>query len=270
NRVNARAVGLVTGATLLLLGLAMMVMNNMDRIGAETVTAVLLLFGKYMAYIIAAASVLLILRFTVRIPDFVFRKLLHIVAFTSILPAILWASCWQHAVAIKVLFLVLIIIGLRCAEFLPVYKSVFVEKGRHEVLVSFVLLFSMMAVMIGVFWGGFGDAYRWIPIAAIMAWGPGDGAAAIAGRLWGRHKLQGRMIEGVKSVEGSAAMAVTSFVCTLPVLLMASGLPVVTCVLVSGVTALAAAATELLTRHGLDTVTVPIVSSLILGLVMLL
>lgn len=62
-------------------------------------------------------------------------------------------------------------------------------------------------------------------------------AAAIVGRLFGRHKLQGWMIEGVKSVEGSAVMAVTSFACTLPVLL---------------------------TLWGLDTVTVPIVSSVLL------
>ena len=270
NRVNARVVGLVTGATLLLLGLAMIVMNNIDRIGAELVVGSLSLFGKYMAYIVAAASLLLILRFTTRIPDYVFRKLLHIVAFTAILPAILWAEGWQQAVAVKVMFLVLIIVGLKCAESLPVYKSVFVEKGRHEVLISFILLFSMMAAMIAVFWGGMGDAYRWIPVAAIMAWGPGDGAAAIVGRLCGRHKLQGRLIEGVKSVEGSAAMAVTSFVCTLPVLLTMSGLPWLICVLVALAVAPVAALTELYTKHGLDTITVPIVSSVLLWAVTLL
>lgn len=264
NRINAKAVGLVTGATLLLLGLAMIVLNNIDRIGMETVQAVLLLFGRYMVYIAAAATLLLILRFTTRIPDYVFRKLLHIVAFTSILPAILWAESWQHAVAIKVMFLIVIIIGLKCAESLPVYRTIFVEKGRHEVLVSFILLFSMMAVMIGVFWGGMGDGRRWIPIAAIMAWGPGDGAAAIVGRLYGRHKLRGRLIEGEKSVEGSVAMAVTSFACTLPVLLTMSGMPWLSCVLLALAVAPAAALTELYTKHGLDTVTVPIVSSVLL------
>lgn len=264
NRVNARAVGLVTGATLLLLGLVMIVMNNIGRIGMENVTAVLLLFGKYMAYVVAAASLLLILRYTTRVPDFVFRKLLHIVAFTAILPAVLWAECWQHAVAVKVMFLVVIIIGLKCIEELPFYKPLFVEKRRHEVLVSFILLFSMMAVMIAVFWGGLGDAYRWIPVAAIIAWGPGDGAAAIVGRLFGRHKLQGRMIEGVKSVEGSAAMAVTSFACTLPVLLTMSGLAWPGCVLLALLAAPVAALTELFTKRGLDTVTVPIVSSVLL------
>lgn len=103
-----------------------------------------------------------------------------------------------------------------------------------------------------------------------MAWGPGDGAAAICGRPFGRHKLQGRFTEGVKSVEGSVAMAVTSFLCTLPVLLAMSGLPALQCVLLALVIAPAASLTELFTKHGLDTITVPIVSSLILGAALLL
>lgn len=270
NRVNVKVVGLVTGATLLLLGLAMIFLNNIDRIDVAAVMAVLALLGKYMAYIILAASSLVILRYTTKVPDYIFRKLLHIVAFTSILPAILWADYWQQAVAVKVLFLIVIIIGLTSIERRPFYKSLFVEKGKHEVLTSFIMLFSLMAVLIAVFWGGFGDAYRYVPVAAIMAWGPGDGAAAICGRLFGRHRLQGRMIEGVKSVEGSVAMAMTSFCCTLPVLLTLSPLSPVVCVAVALVIAPIASLTELFTKRGLDTITVPIVTSVILGLTMLL
>lgn len=270
NRVNGRVVGLVTGATLLFLGLTMLLLNNLDAIGTQAVLGVLALFGKYMLYIVLAASTLVILRYTVRIPDYIFRKLLHIVAFCAILPAILLAESWQQAVAVKGLFLVLIFVGLTCVEQLPFYKSLFVEKGRHEVLVSFLLLFTLMAALIAVFWGGFGEAYRYIPVAAIMAWGPGDGAAAICGRRFGRHKLQGRWIEGVKSVEGSVAMAVTSFLCTLPVLLTMSALSPVLCVAVCLVTAPVAALTELYTKRGLDTITVPIVTALILSATILL
>lgn len=270
NRVNGRVVGLVTGAVLLILGLAMIFLNNIDRIDLPALTAVLALFGKYMLYIIAMASVLIVIRFATKVPDYIFRKLLHVVAFTSILPAVLWADSWQQAVAVKVLFLAIIIVGLVCAERLPFYQSLFVEKGKHEVLTSFIMLFTLMAVQIAVFWGGMGDAGRYIPIAAIMAWGPGDGAAAICGRLFGRHKLQGRLIEGVKSVEGSAAMALTSFLCTAAVLLTLSGLSVGTCLLLSAMIAPVAALTELLTKRGLDTITVPIVAGLILGAAALL
>lgn len=58
-----------------------------------------------------------------------------------------------------------------------------------------------------------------------MAWGPGDAAAAIIGQNFGKHKLQGKMIEGAKSVEGSVGMAITSFICVFPILLTMSYLP---------------------------------------------
>ena len=38
--------------------------------------------GIYLGFIIAFAAVLILLRFLCRIPDYIFRKLLHIVAFT--------------------------------------------------------------------------------------------------------------------------------------------------------------------------------------------
>lgn len=80
----------------------------------------------------------------------------------------------------------------------------------------------------------------------------------------------GKYIEGVKSVEGSVSMAVTSFVCTLAVLLTMSPLSIGWALLFSAVIAPVAALVELYTRGGLDTVTVPTASSLILCLTMLI
>lgn len=125
-------------------------------------------------------------------------------------------------------------------------------------------------VLLAVFWGGFGAEHKYIAVAAIMAWGPGDAVAAIVGKNFGKHKLQGKMIEGVKSVEGSVGMAVTSFLCTLPVLLTMSNLPWHISLLFAVVIAPIASLTELFTRKGFDTVTVPFVSALILSLAMIL
>jgi len=72
------------------------------------------------------------------------------------------------------------------------------------------------------------------------------------------------MIEGVKSVEGSVGMAITSFVCVLPVLLLLSPMPPYVSVLFSLVIAPIASVTELYTKKGWDTITVPVVSSLVL------
>ena len=222
-----------------------------------------------MGYIVIFAALLVLMRFTTPVPDYIFRKLLHFVAFTSILPLVFCTDIWWIAAAVEVFFLIIVIIALHALEGFSFYQKLFVEKKTHEVLSSFILLFSLMTVLIIVFWGGFGDEYRYIIIAAIMAWGPGDAVAAIVGNSFGKHKLQGKMIEGVKSVEGSVGMAITSFLCTLVVLLTISGLSWYTALLFSAVIAPIAALTELYTRKGLDTVTVPIISALILSLTLL-
>lgn len=85
----------------------------------------------------------------------------------------------------------------------------------------------------------------------------------------GKHKLKGKYIEGTKSVEGSIGMAITSFLCLLPVLLFMSLLPWYTSVVFALAIAPIASLTELFTKGGWDTVTVPAVVSLILSLSML-
>lgn len=144
------------------------------------------------------------------------------------------------------------------------------EKARHEVIISFVLLFGLITILMAVFWGGFGPEYIYVAVCAMMAWGPGDAAAAIVGKNWGKHKLSGRHIEGVKSVEGSVAMAVTSFLFTFVTLSLMSGLSLPRVLILLLIIAPVAALVELYTKYGLDTVTVPIVVSLILSVAALL
>ena len=270
NKVKGKVVGYVTGVILLVLGLAMIFINNLDKVNMVYLAQYLNLLGIYIGYIAAFASVLIAIRFATKVPDYIFRKLLHFVAFTSILPLVLCTDIWWIAVAVEILFLIVVIAALHFFESFSFYKKLFVEKAKHEVLSSFIHLFVLMTLLLAVFWGGFGAEHKYIAVAAIMAWGPGDAVAAIVGKNFGKHKLQGKMIEGVKSVEGSVGMAVTSFLCTLPVLLTMSNLPWHISLLFAVVIAPIASLTELFTRKGFDTVTVPFVSALILSLAMIL
>lgn len=264
NKVKGRVVGYVTGAILLVLGLSMITINNIDKINVPYLLEFLRLFGIYSGYIVACPVVLIIIRFTTKVPDYIFCKLLHTVAFTSILPLVLCTDIWWIATAVNVLFLILVMAALHFLEPFSFYKKLFPEKAKHEVIISFVALFGLMTLLIAIFWGGFGTEYIYIAVGAIMAWGPGDAVAAIVGKSHGRHKLQGERIEGVKSVEGSIGMVITSFVCLLPVLLFMSGLPWYISLSFACVAAPIASLTELYTKGGWDTVTVPIVSILIL------
>ena len=264
NKVNGKIVGYVTGAILLVLGLSMIVINNLDRINTEYLLEFLKVLGIYVGYIATLAMILIIVRFTTKVPDYIFRKLLHIVAFTSIIPLAYSTNVWWIAVAVEIFFLILVIAALGVFEKFSFYKKLFVEKAEHEVIVSFITLFSLMALMLAVFWGGLGAEHEYIAVAAIMAWGPGDAVAAIVGKKLGKHKLQGKMIEGVKSVEGSIGMAITSFICVLPILLLMSHHPWYISLAFSFAIAPIASLTELFTKKGWDTITVPIVSALVL------
>jgi uncharacterized membrane protein YfcA/dolichol kinase len=266
NKVKGKIVGYVTGAILLALGLSMIVINNLERLNTEYLLAFLRSLGIYIGYIVALAVILIVVRFTTKVPDYIFRKLLHVVAFTSILPLAYSTSIWWIAVAVEVFFLILVIVALWFFEKFSFYKKLFVEKAKHEVIVSFITLFSLMTVMLAVFWGALGAAHKYMAIAAIMAWGPGDAVAAIAGKKLGKHKLQGNMIEGIKSVEGSVGMAITSFVCVLPILLLMSHHPWYISLIFAAAIAPIASLTELFTKKGWDTITVPIVSALVLSI----
>ena len=266
NRVNAKLVGLVTGAVLLTLGLFLVFLNYREQILTPMFVEFLRLTGIYWGYIVSCALVLLLIRFTTKVPDYIFRKLLHVVAFSSILPLVLCTDSWLIAALVEIVFLAVIIVALHFFERFEFYSSLFVEKGKHEVITSFVMLFSLMTILIAIYWGGFGEEYCYIIVASIMAWGPGDGMAAIIGKTKGSHKLSGPHIEGVKSVEGSVAMGITSFVCSFAVLFFMSPLSLVHILELSLIIAPVAALVELYTKHGLDTVTVPIAVSVILAI----
>ena len=218
----------------------------------------------YLIYIIVLAASLILLRFTVRPPDYIFRKLLHIVAFTSILPLVFCTEIWWIAVLVEIVFLIIVIIALHFAEKLSFYQSLFIEKGKHEVITSFIMLFSLITILMAVYWGYFGEEHKYIAVTAIMAWGPGDAAAAIIGKKAGKHKISGPHIEGTKSLEGTLAMGITSFAFTLLCLLALSGIRLPTALFLSLIIAVMSALVELFTKRGLDTVTVPIAASLIL------
>ncbi|MBO5305843.1 MAG: hypothetical protein J6B12_03670, partial [Clostridia bacterium] len=262
NKVKGRIVGYVTGAILLVLGLSMIVINNLDKVNTVLLLEYLRVLGIYVGYIAALAAVLIVVRFTTKVPDYIFRKLLHFVAFTSILPLVFSTDIWWVAVAVEVLFLILVIAALQFFEHFSFYKKLFVEKGKHEVILSFVALFGLMTALIAIFWGCFGAEHLYIAVGAIMAWGPGDAVAAIVGKKMGKHKLQGKHIEGTKSIEGSVGMAITAFACLLPVLMFMSALPWYVSVIFALVIAPVASLTELFTKGGWDTVTVPAAVSL--------
>ena len=120
-----------------------------------------------------------------------------------------------------------------------------------------IMIFSIVAVIVAVTWGGFGR--QKLAAAAILMWGTGDAAAALIGIPFGRHKVRSGWTDGKKSWEGSAAMLAVSFLCGLVVLLLAQKTALLPACCAAGVAALSGTAAELFSPSEYDTVTVPVI-----------
>ena len=228
----------------------------------------LVTFGRYVVYIALFAMVLILLRAIFRIPKDIFRKLLHIAAFTSSIFVVLTGENWIADTLTLVLFAAVVYPVLSLAEHWSGFGGLFVEKKPGEVRNSLLLLFLSQAVFVALSCGLIGKPY--IVIASTAAWGLGDIAAAWVGRPYGKHKIRLKIADPAKSWEGSAAMAAVSALACFTVLLSLRVYPVTTAVFVSLAVGVVSAFAEMCSRGGMDTVTVPAADVLLLWVISLL
>ncbi len=263
NKVSNRTVGLVTGVVLTVLGAAMIILNYRDFfIDSGLLFETVICFGKYLLFIIPAALILIIVRYTLKPNSVLFRKLLHFAAFMSPVVTILLTENWAAATLSLVLFAVIVYPVLALLERWEGFAHLLTQKEPGEIKKSLMLLFISDAVIVTVFWGIFGLPY--IVSAGILMWGFGDAAAALIGKRFGKHKVRIRFADPNKSWEGSAAMFTFSFTVGIIVLLFFSGAAWYYCLAAAVVTSVFGAYTELVTKGGNDTVTVPAVNSIVL------
>ena len=263
NRVNSRTVGLVTGAVLTVLGGVMLILHYWDFLSASSLfTGTLRSLGIFAAYIILCLCILIPIRMLTKLPSFIFRKLLHLVAFTCVTIMILTAQTWQSAALASLVITVVLFPLLRLLENEPWFSKMLVQKKPGEILKSFLMLFLMSAALIVVTWGIFNR--RFLGIAAILMWGTGDAAAALIGIPFGKHKVRLKLTDGNKSWEGSAAMFTVAFACGFSVLHFGGKMPVPGALLTAFAAALCGSAAELFSPSEWDTVTVPTVIAAVL------
>ena len=270
NRVDNRTVGLVTGAVLTALGGALILLHYWDIIAAQPLAvSVLRCFGEYLLFIVPAASLLLLLHFTANIPRVVFRKLLHLPAFCSAAVVVWRADSWQTASLTLVLFAAVVYPMLCLFERWRGYGNLFVQKAPGEIKKSLLLLFLTDAALVALCWGAFN--LPWVAVAGILMWGSGDGTAALVGHRFGRHHVALPLADPRKTWEGTGAMVLVSTAVGTTVILALAAMPGYQCLLFALAASVPGAYTELISRNGNDTVTVPLVNTaVLLGLSLLL
>ena len=263
NRVDSRTVGLVTGVVLTLLGGALILLHYWDFVAAQPLAlSALKCFGEYLLFIIPAALILIVLHFAAHIPKVVFRKLLHLPAFCSAAVVVWRADSWQAASLTLALFAAIVYPALCLCERWQGYGGLFVEKKQGEIKKSLLLLFLTDAALVALCWGAFG--LPWAAVTAILMWGSGDGAAALAGHRFGKHHVSLPLADPKKTWEGSAAMVLVSAAVGTAAMLVLTAMPWWQCLLYALATSIPGAYTELISRNGDDTVTVPVVDTAVL------
>ena len=221
----------------------------------------------YLRYILTAVAALLVINALLKPDREVFRKILHTVAYSSSAAFVASTGDWRAASLASAAFAIIVYPALSLGEHWSGYGRFFNQRSTGEVKHSLLELFFAFSAINAFTWGLLGSP--WLGVCAILMWGPGDAAAALIGRRFGRHKIHLPHADSHKSWEGSFAMAATSLVIGVICLTLGGVFPFPAALLASLLTAPIAAYTELITKNGNDTVTVPVVNALLLGLLYL-
>ena len=225
--------------------------------------------GVFALYVIPAAGIMFIARRFIKIPDELFRKILHFILLGAYFPFLFAFETWWRSAILACALIAVIYPLLALAGCIPAFSSFVNERKSGEFKSSMVLALSMIALSITVCWGFFGD--KLLVLSCVYAWGIGDAFAALVGKQFGKHKIRLPFADSHKSWEGSAAMFLCSLLSVLVILLIRGGITFPGCLLISVAAATVTTYVELCTKGGLDTITCPAAAmAVILPLIMLL
>lgn len=219
-------------------------------------------FGILIGYFVFCVAGALVLQQFVTVPTEVFRKTLHIIFLGSVIVLIYAFRTWWVSAITALVFIAMVFPILFFAERIPGYSKLLTERKRGEIKCSLVIAFGMFAMLICICWGWFGEKY--LVIASIFAWGLGDAAAALVGKYFGQHYIEGRLVEGRKSLEGTFAMFAVSFISVMVVLLAHGLVEWFAYAPIAAATAAVCAVVELYTKNGMDTLTCPFAAAAIM------
>lgn len=218
--------------------------------------------GSIILYFVIAAGSAIGSRFLIKIPNELFRKILHCILLGSLLMFTFAYGEWWISALAAVIFEIIVYPLLIVLERFKNFSEITTERKKGELKSSLLLVFTMYAVVVTICWGWLGDKY--LALAAIYAWGFGDAAAALVGKKFGKHKIKWKITDGKKSMEGSLSMFVVSFISVMIILSYRGGLSVVAIIVTSFVTAVLSTLAELCSKDGNDTVICPMSAMVVL------
>ena len=164
--------------------------------------------GTVLLYLLPAAGIMFTARWLIKIPDELFRKILHFILLGAYIPFLFAFDTWWISVCFIAIVIIVAYPILALAGRIPSFSRFVNERKSGEFKSSMVLALSVMIVSISVGWGVLKD--RYLVLACIYAWGVGDAFAALVGKRYGKHKITWKYADHHKSIEGSIAMFISS------------------------------------------------------------
>ena len=216
----------------------------------------------FVTYLLPLAIIILSIRKFTKIPDELFRKILHFILLGAYIPLLIGFKTWWICVIFVTCLLVLLLPILIFAEKIPGFSKFVNERKKGEFISSMVLALSVMIGSISIGWGLMND--KFLVLASVYSWGIGDAFAALIGKRFGKHKITWKFVDNKKSYEGSIAMLITSAIAVAIVLIVRGGLKPIPIICISLAAATASTFVELCSKKGSDTVTCPAISMLII------
>ena len=204
-----------------------------------------------------------------KIPDELFRKILHFILLGAYIPLLFGFNTWWKCIILVGSLIILLLPILKFAGKIPGFSSFVNERKKGEFTSSMLLALSIMLLTISIGWGIFDD--KFLVLASVYAWGVGDAFAALIGKRFGKHKINWKFVDNKKSYEGSIAMIITSAISVFVVLLVRGGVNPIYALLIALIASTASTFVELCSKNGIDTITCPSVAmAIIVPLLMLL
>jgi dolichol kinase len=219
-------------------------------------------FGLYLAFFVVIGLPTILLKAIFPVPFEMTRKLYHLLITFSIFPLVTFFRTWYAAVLAALLFALILYPLLARVERTVFFQHIAVERAGGEFKRSLIIVQVSIALMIAIFWGLLGPEWKFVAIAAVMAWGFGDAAAALVGKRFGRRQFNHPSIDGKKTLEGTQAMYFTAGLAIFFTFLLYAGQPWTVSLAVALLAAPVSAAVELFSKGGIDTLTVPISTGL--------
>lgn len=233
----------------------------MERSVRQQAIATGLLFGYYF---MTCLVIPMCLRAWRKMPGEVVRKVQHVGYGMSVWLLLETFPNWYQAVAGAFVLVIVALPALMLLERWRGYARFFPDRARRggELRKSMLWVQLSFAVLLAVFWGGGGEAGKYLVAAGVMAWTFGDAAAALVGTFLGRRRVRLPLVDENKTEEGTWAMALLAFAALSGTLLIYGGLSWWLGLAAAAVAAAVAALVELHSRNGTDTLTVPMSTAL--------